>query len=77
MSINKLDSLLKSIKFTSNKIAPKLKPTLNICLNDIKNQWPKNLPSGSIHGDLFIDNIFFNKINFLDLLIFIFQATIT
>ena len=42
MSINKLGDLLKSIKFTSNKIAPKLKPTLNVCLKDIKNQWPKN-----------------------------------
>ena len=29
--------------------------------NDIKKNWPKKLPSGIIHGDLFIDNIFFNK----------------
>ena len=26
-----------------------------------KNKWPKNLPYGIIHGDLFIDNIFFYK----------------
>ena len=38
MSINKLGNLLNSIKFTSNKIAPKLKPTLNVCLKDIKEQ---------------------------------------
>ena len=74
MSINKLDGLLKSIKFTSNKIAPKLKPTLNVCLKDIKNQWPKKLPSGIIHGDLFIDNIFFNKNKFSGFIDFYFSS---
>ena len=74
MSINKLDRLLKSIKFTSNKIAPKLKSTLNVCLKDIKNQWPKKLPSGIIHGDLFIDNIFFNKNKFSGFIDFYFSS---
>ncbi|MDA9167239.1 homoserine kinase [Candidatus Pelagibacter sp.] len=75
MSINKLGSLLKSIKFKSNKITPKLKPILNVCLKDIKNQWPKNLPSGIIHGDLFIDNIFFNKNKFSGFIDFYFSST--
>jgi len=74
MSINKLGDLLKSIKFTSNKIAPKLKPTLNVCLKDIKKQWPKKLPSGIIHGDLFIDNIFFNKNKFSGFIDFYFSS---
>ena len=74
MSISKLGGLLKNIKFTSNKIAPKLKPTLNICLKDIKNQWPKKLPSGIIHGDLFIDNIFFNKNKFSGFIDFYFSS---
>ena len=74
MSINKLSDLLKSIKFTSNKIAPKLKPTLNVCLKDIKNQWPKKLPRGIIHGDLFIDNIFFNKNKFSGFIDFYFSC---
>jgi len=64
MSIKKLNGLLKSIKFKSNKISSKLQPTLNTCLKDIKSQWPKKLPNGIIHGDLFIDNIFFNKNKF-------------
>ncbi|MDA7732881.1 homoserine kinase [Candidatus Pelagibacter sp.] len=74
MSINKLGSLLKSIKFKSNKKTPKLKPTLNVCLKDIKNQWPKKLPSGIIHGDLFIDNIFFNKNKFSGFIDFYFSS---
>ncbi|WP_415313132.1 homoserine kinase [Candidatus Pelagibacter sp. Uisw_106] len=74
MSINKLGSLLKSIKFTSNKLAPKLKLTLNVCLKDIKNQWPKKLPSGIIHGDLFIDNIFFYKNKFSGFIDFYFSS---
>ena len=44
MSINNLDSLLKSIKFKSKKIVPNLKFVLNKNLKEIKKEWPKNLP---------------------------------
>ena len=74
MSVNKLDILLKSIKFKPNEISPKLKPTLNACLKDIKNKWPKKLPAGIIHGDLFIDNIFFNKNKFSGFIDFYFSC---
>jgi homoserine kinase type II len=74
MSIKKLGSLLKSIKLNSNKISSKLKPTLNMCLKDIKSQWPKKLPDGIIHGDLFIDNIFFNKNKFSGFIDFYFSS---
>jgi homoserine kinase type II len=74
MSIKKLSNLLKSIKFNSNKISSKLKPTLIMCLKDINSQWPKKLPSGIIHGDLFIDNIFFNKNKFSGFIDFYFSS---
>ena len=74
MSVNKLDILLKSIKFKPNEISPELKPTLNACLKDIKNKWPKKLPAGIIHGDLFIDNIFFNKNKFSGFIDFYFSC---
>ena len=74
MSVNKLNILLKSIKFKPNEISPKLKTTLNACLKDIKNKWPKKLPAGIIHGDLFIDNIFFNKNKFSGFIDFYFSC---
>ena len=45
-----------------------------MCLKDIKSQWPKKLPDGIIHGDLFIDNIFFNKNNFSGFIDFYFSS---
>ena len=74
LSVNKLGVLLKSIKFKSNKISPSLETTLNECLRNIKSQWPKELPKGIIHGDLFIDNIFFNKNKFSGFIDFYFSS---
>ncbi|MDB9825946.1 homoserine kinase [Candidatus Pelagibacter sp.] len=74
MSINNLGSLLESIKFNSKKIDPKLKSVLKTNLKEIKKEWPKNLPRGIIHGDLFIDNIFFNKNNFAGFIDFYFSC---
>jgi len=74
MSINSLDLLLKSIKFKSKGIAPNLKSLLKINLEEIKKGWPKNIPKGIIHGDLFIDNIFFNKNKFSGFIDFYFSC---
>ncbi|MDA7446444.1 homoserine kinase [Candidatus Pelagibacter ubique] len=74
MSIHRLNDLLKTIKFKSNQITHNLKNTLNLCLKDIKNKWPKNLPQGIIHGDLFIDNIFFKKNKFSGFIDFYFSS---
>ena len=60
MGIKNLDPLLKSIKFKSNKSNNLKKFLVNNFIN-IKKNWPKKLPNGIIHGDLFIDNIFFKK----------------
>ena len=74
MSVRKLAGLLKSIKFKSIKRTLDLKSALNKNLRDIKRVWPKNLPKGIIHGDLFIDNIFFNKNKFSGFIDFYFSS---
>ena len=60
MGIKNLNPLLKSIKFKSKKFS-NIDKFLKINFDDIKKKWPKKLPNGIIHGDLFIDNIFFQK----------------
>ena len=74
MSINNLDKLLKSIKFKSKNIVPNLKSILKMNLKEIKKKWPRNLPEGIIHGDLFIDNIFFKKNKFAGFIDFYFSC---
>ena len=74
MSVTQLDSLLKSIKIKSSKVGSGIIPILYKNLKDIKKDWPKNLPNGIIHGDLFIDNIFFNKDKFAGFIDFYFSC---
>ena len=74
MSANNLNVLLKSIKFKSKKIDSNLQFVLKANLKEIKSEWPKNLPKGIIHGDLFIDNIFFKKNTFVGFIDFYFSC---
>ena len=73
MGIKKLNPLLKSIKFKSKKNS-NLEKFLIQNLNNIKKNWPSKLPSGIIHGDLFVDNIFFNKDKLSGVIDFYFAA---
>ena len=43
-------------------------------LSNIKKNWPSKLPNGIIHGDLFIDNIFFKKDKLSGVIDFYFAA---
>ena len=73
MSIKNLTPLLKSIKFKSKKFS-NLEKFLKINLNELKKIWPKRLAHGIIHGDLFIDNIFFKKNRLSGIIDFYFAA---
>ena len=65
--------MLESIKFKSKKFS-NLKIFLKNNLKDINKNWPKQLPKGIIHGDLFIDNIFFKKNKLSGIIDFYFAA---
>jgi len=73
MGVKNLDPLLKSIKFKSKKLNNLEKFLVNN-LKNIKKNWPKKLPKGIIHGDLFIDNIFFKKNKLSGIIDFYFAA---
>ncbi len=73
MGVRYLNPLLKSIKFKSKKF-PNVEKFLKTNFRYIKIKWPKNLPNGIIHGDLFIDNIFFRNNRLSGVIDFYFAA---
>ena len=72
MGIKKLKPLINKIEFKSE--FKNLEKFLKINLRDINKNWPKKLPHGIIHGDLFIDNIFFRNNNLSGIIDFYFAA---
>ena len=73
MGVKNLNSLFNSIKFKSKKFT-NVEKFLKTNFLDIKKKWPKKLPNGIIHGDLFIDNIFFKNNKLSGVIDFYFAA---
>jgi homoserine kinase type II len=73
MGVQSLNPLINSIKFKSKKFI-NIEKFLNTNFKDIKKKWPKKLPNGIIHGDLFIDNIFFKNNKLSGIIDFYFAA---
>ena len=74
LSIKSWRSLFNSIKDKSANIHKDLPKLIEQNLNDVEKNWPKNLPKGIIHADLFHDNIFFNKDKFSGIIDFYFSC---
>ena len=74
MSLGSWPKLLNKIGNKSNKIDVNLKDLMKTSLRDIKKRWPRKLSSGIIHGDLFIDNIFFKNNKFYGYIDFYFSS---
>ncbi len=59
LSVNSWRKLFNSVKDSCENIHKDLPRLIEENLNDVEKNWPKNLPKGIIHADLFHDNIFF------------------
>jgi len=66
--------LLSKIDNRINKVSKNIKQIMKNDLKYIKENWPKNLPNGIIHCDLFVDNIFFYKNKFYGFIDFYFSS---
>ena len=74
MSLNSWPKLLNKIGDKCKKIDPHLNNLMRTNLKEIKKSWPRKLDSGIIHGDLFIDNIFFKNNKFYGYIDFYFSS---
>tara|TARA_Y100000590_G_scaffold101972_1_gene115812 strand:- start:1865 stop:2833 length:969 start_codon:yes stop_codon:yes gene_type:complete len=61
LSINSWRKIYNKVKKDCSKIHPNLVDVIEKNLDEIENSWPKNIPVGIIHADLFPDNIFFKE----------------
>ena len=61
LSINSWRKIYNKEKKNSLNIHPDLPKIIEKNLDEIEKNWPKSIPSGIIHADLFPDNIFFQN----------------
>jgi len=71
MSWRKIFEQVKDKCINIHKDLPKL---IESNLKDVEKNWPKNLPKGIIHADLFSDNIFFKDDKFNGIIDFYFSC---
>ena len=74
LSIISWRKLFESIKDQSIEIHGDLPKLIESNLIDVEKNWPKDLPRGIIHADLFNDNIFFKDNNFSGIIDFYFSC---
>ena len=66
--------LFQSAEARADEVAPQLREEIATELNFLQAHWPKNLPAGVIHADLFNDNVFFLGENLSGLIDFYFAC---
>ena len=74
LSVDSWRKLFISVKDECSKIHRDLPKLIEANLQDVEKNWPKNLPSGIIHADLFNDNIFFQNEKFSGFIDFYFSC---
>ena len=74
LAVPELNKLLFSINKRIDKVQNNILSNMKNEYNFLRKSWPKNLNSGIIHCDLFIDNIFFYKKKYYGFIDFYFSA---
>ena len=74
LSLNYWSKLFAKVEKDCSKVHKNLPNIIKISLKEIKKNWPKKLPSGIIHADLFPDNIFFKNEKFTGIIDFYFSC---
>jgi homoserine kinase type II len=59
LSLGGWRSLFRTAEARADEVAPRLRRESAAELSFLETHWPKDLPSGVIHADLFNDNVFF------------------
>ena len=74
LSIGSWRNIFDQIKDRCVQIHKDLPLLIESNLKDVEKNWPKDLPRGIIHADLFSDNIFFKDNNFSGIIDFYFSC---
>ena len=74
LSIGSWRKIFEQVKDKCIKIHKDLPKLIESNLIDVETNWPKDLPSGIIHADLFSDNIFFKDDKFNGIIDFYFSC---
>ena len=74
LSVNSWRSIFDQVKDKCVHIHKDLPLLIESNLKDVEKNWPKDLPTGIIHADLFSDNIFFDNNNFSGIIDFYFSC---
>ena len=74
LSVKSWREIYDKVKIDCSKIQHNLSKIIESNLDKIEKNWPKDIPAGIIHADLFPDNIFFNKKNLSGIIDFYFSC---
>ena len=75
LSVQGWRPLYEAAKDRADSVTPGLRAATEKALQSLESEWPKDLPQGVIHADLFTDNVFFLKDKLSGVIDFYFACT--